>query len=84
MKKLLLAILVSSSLIAYADDCADLSNKIVKRMHKKGVQTVTLSYSSDKAALAQSCQQDVASKDSSLKLVLKPTDGTNVFKFSRD
>jgi hypothetical protein len=53
-------------------------------MHKKGVQSATLSFSSDKASLAQSCQADVASKDSSLKLVLKQVDGSNVFKFSRD
>lgn len=84
MKKLLLLALSSAAFLANADDlCAADAQKIVNRMHSHNVTSVNLNYSADKAAMAQSCQKDVAALDKSLTLSLKQVDGQGVFKFSR-
>lgn len=83
MKKLVLALLVVSSVAYAADDCSGPAQKVVSKMHDHSITTIQLNYSSDQAAKATSCQTAITGLDKSLTVKMNPVSGTGVFKFQK-
>ena len=85
MKKLLLALLVVSSL-AYADDCSDKATQAVAKLHKYNKTAIQLNYTGDKSAFADMCEADIKALDSKITVIKKPILGgstTGQFKMSK-
>ena len=82
MKKLLLAVLMCSN-FAFAADCANIAQQVVTKLATHNRTAVTLNYSGDKLAQANSCKAAILAKNSALTVTLNEVDGTDKFKFSK-
>lgn len=86
-KKLLLVLLTSSSIIAYADVACPLTREDVRPVLSKnkinsGTASITINYSKDKEAIAKSCEGLIKSKVKEAVVHLKLVDGTHALSVS--
>lgn len=82
MKKLLIILLASTSIV-YAKDSADCSKEaqnIAARLNARHKTSVTINYSSDMAAKARACKNDLATQ---FKVNMHQVNGSNKFKLSK-
>ena len=84
MKKLLLLLTALSSLaVADGFDCSKIAQTVVDKLAKHERTSATLTYSVDKTDQANACKAAILDKNKDLTINLKPTSGTNQFKFSK-
>ena len=83
MKKLLLALAFCTSLAYAADDCSPVAQKIVAKLAKYNKTSLTLNYSSDKAAWAETCKDAITSLNKAIDVKMNPVSGTDIFKPSK-
>lgn len=84
MKKLLLSLMVVSS-VAFAD-CNDPKNtqKVVDMLHSHNKTAVQVNYTSDKTDCANTCKANVLALDKSITVNLnKEKSGTGICKFAK-
>ncbi len=85
MRKLLALMMVSVGL-CYADDCGSISSaKVAKKMLSKGKTSATFTYSADQKNQAEQCAAAVKEINKKLTINLEPATGTKtgILKFKK-
>ncbi|HLX53106.1 MAG TPA: hypothetical protein VKR58_04165 [Aquella sp.] len=83
MKKLLLVLLASTSIAYAAGDCSEGAQKVVSKLAAHNKTSVTLSYSPDQKAKAETCQTAIVKLNPKVTVNMTPVEGNGIFKFSR-
>jgi ABC-type glycerol-3-phosphate transport system substrate-binding protein len=83
MKKLLLVLVVFSSLAYAGEDCSKAAQKVVDKLASHNKTSVSINYSSDQAEKAKTCEAAIKAKNSAITVNLNQVSGTGVFKFAK-
>ena len=79
-KKLILILMTIGSIAYAADDCSEISQKIVDKLASHKKNAVTIDYSADQAGKATTCKAAILAKNPAISVTLNEVPGTGKFK----